>query len=172
MAVPSSTMPRKMAQIALFSALLRCDSVPSGFMTASPSAQAIGHQVKTLQPPQSPPKKVPWMSPPSFATARASAANSASDFGGFSGSRPASLNSFLLYIQTERSTTNGRPYFLPSQIEALMGPCAMSAAKGRVATRAVRSWNSPAEVQLGINTTSAENTSGSEPAAAAAPTFV
>ena len=53
-----------------------------------------------------------------------------------------------------------------------MAPCAMSAAKGRVATRAVISWNSPAEVQLGINTTSAENRSGNELAAAAAPTFV
>src|SRR5271169_4081576 len=102
-------------------------------MTDSPSAQAIGHHVNTLQPPQSPPKKVPWMSPPSFAASRASAANSGSDFGGFAGSRPACLNSFLLYIQTDRSTTNGRPYFLPSQVEALMAPCAMFAAKGRVA---------------------------------------
>src|SRR5271169_5095503 len=141
-------------------------------MTVSPSAQAIGHQVNTLQPGQSPPKKVPWMSPPSFATARASAANSGSDFGGFAGSRPACANSFLLYIHTERSTTNGRPYFLPSQVEALIAPCAMFAAKGRVATRAVTSWNNPAEVQLGINTTSAENRSGNEFAAAAAPTFV
>src|SRR5271157_4271107 len=130
-------------------------------MTVSPSAQAIGHQVKTLQPPQSPPKKVPWMLPPSFATARASAANSASDFGGFSGSRPACLNSFLLYIQTERSTTNGRPYFLPSQVDAEMAPWAMFAAKGSAAIRGVMSWNRPAEVQLGMNTTSAENRSGS-----------
>ena len=141
-------------------------------MTFSPSAQAIGHQVNTPQPPQLPPKKVPWTSPPSFATARASAANSVSDFGGLSGSRPACLNSFLLYIQTERSTTNGTPYFLLSHVEAVMAPCAMSAAKGRVAIRAVRSWNSPVEVQLGMNTTSAENRSGRELAAAAAPTFV
>ena len=146
--------------------------MPSGFMTVSPSAQAIGNQVNTSQPPQSPPKKVPWMSPPSFATARASAANSVREFGGFAGSRPASLNSFLLYIQTERSTTNGRPYFLPSHVEAAMAPCAMFAANGRAAMRAVRSWNSPAEVQLGMNTTSAENRSGSELAAAAAPTLV
>src|SRR5208283_6034259 len=132
----------------LFSSLLRCDSVPSGFITVSPSAHAIGNQVKTSQPPQSPPEKVPWTFPPSFWTARASAANSASVVGGLLGSRPAALNSFLLYIQTERSTTNGRPYFLPSQVEAVMAPCAMSAAKGRVAMRAVRSWNSPAEVQL------------------------
>src|SRR5579863_6322285 len=141
-------------------------------MTVSPSAQAIGHQVNTLQPGQSPPKKVPWTSPPSFATARASAANSASVAGGFSGSRPACLKSFLLYIQTERSTTNGRPYFLLSQVETVIAPWAMFPAYGRAAMRAVRSWNSPAEVQLGMNTTSAENRSGSELAAAAAPTLV
>src|SRR5579871_5127423 len=120
-------------------------------MTFSPSAQAIGHQVNTPQPPQSPPKNVPWTSPPSFPTARASAANSVNDFGGLSGSRPACLKSFLLYIQTERSTTNGRPYFLPSQVDAVMAPCAMSATKGRVAILALRSWNSPAEVQFGMN---------------------
>ena len=146
--------------------------MPSGFITFSPSAQAIGNQVKTSQPPQSPPKNVPWTSPPSFWTARASAANSASVVGGLSGSRPAALNSFLLYIQTERSTTKGRPYFLPSQDDTSIAPWAMLAAKGSVAIRSVMSVNSPAEVQLGMNTTSAENRSGSPPAAAAAPTLV
>src|SRR4051812_1163683 len=118
--------------MALFSSLLRKDSVPSGFITFSPSAHAIGNQVKTSQPPQSPPKNVPWTSPPSFCTARASAANSASVVGGLSGSRPAALNSFLLYIQTDRSTTKGRPYFLPSQDETSIAPWAMFLAKGSV----------------------------------------
>src|SRR4051794_4594649 len=135
--------------MALFSSLLRKDSVPSAFITFSPSAQAIGNQVKTSQPPQSPPKKVPWTSPPSFCTARA-AANSPSVVGGFSGSRPAALNSFLLYIQTERSTTNGKPYFLPSQDDTSIAPWAMLAAKGSVAILSVMSVNSPAEVQLGM----------------------
>src|SRR6516162_2191853 len=156
----------------LFSSLLRCDSVPSGFITVSPSAHAIGNQVKTSQPPQSPPKKVPWTFPPSFWTARAAAANSASVVGGLSGSRPAALNNFLLYIQTERSTMNGRPYFLPFQVEALIAPWAMFAANGSVAILSVKSVKSPAEVQFGMNTTSAENKSGSPLAAAAAPTLV
>src|SRR5258707_111139 len=158
--------------MALFSGLLRCDSVPSAFITVSPSAQAIGNQVNTSQPPQSPPKNVPWTSPPSFWTARASAANSASVAGGLLGSRPASLKSFLLYIQTDRSTTKGRPYFFPSQVDTLIAPWATFAAKGRVATRSVMPVNRPAEVQFGMNTTSAENRSGSPPPAAAAPTLV
>src|SRR5882724_10345139 len=140
----------------LFSSLLRKDSVPSGFITFSPSAQAIGNQVNTSQPPQSPPKNVPWTSPPSFCTARASAANSARLAGGLLGSRPAALNSFLLYIQTERSTTKGSPYFLPSQVDTSMAPWAMFLAKGSVAILSVMSVNSPADVQLGMNTTSAE----------------
>ena len=37
--------------------------------------------------------------------------------GGLLGSRPAWVNSFLLYIQTDRSITNGRPYSLPFQVE-------------------------------------------------------
>jgi len=104
--------------MALFSSLLSIDVLPSSLITFSPSAQAIGHQVKTSQPPQLPPKKVPWMPLPSLATARASAANSARVVGGLLGSSPAWVNSFLLYIQTDRSATNGRPYSLPSQVEA------------------------------------------------------
>src|SRR5512140_970763 len=123
-------------------------------MTCSPSAQRMGHQVKTPQPPQLPPKKVPWILPPSLAMARASAANSASVVGGLLGSSPAWVNSFLLYIQTDRSITNGRPYSLPCHVELLIAPGAMLSLKGSALILEVRSWNRPAEVQLGMNTTS------------------
>ena len=153
------------------SSLFRYDSVPSGFMTGWPSAQLIGHQVNTLQPPQLPPKNVPLMSPPSASTARAAASNSARVVGGFSGSRPAWRKSSLLYIHTDRSTTNGRPYCLPSQVEASICAGAIRSLKGRLAILSVRSVNRPCEVQLGMNTTSAENRSGSEFEPAAAPTL-
>src|SRR5258707_12164972 len=117
--------------MALFSSLLRSDSVPSGFITFSPSAQAIGNQVKTSQPPQSPPKNVPWTSPPSFWTARASAANSASVAGGLLGSRPATLKSFLLYIQTGRTTTKGRPTLLFFHVDAPIGARGKVGRKGK-----------------------------------------
>ncbi len=103
----------------------------------------IGHQVKTSQPPQLPPKKVPWMSPPSLAIGVASASNSARVVGGLFGSRPAWVNSFLLYIQTDRSMTNGRPYSLPSQVEALIAPWASWSLNGRALILAVMSWNRP-----------------------------
>jgi hypothetical protein len=171
-AVPSVTMSAKVLYSSLALSLLSREVLPSGLMTCWPSAHRIGHHVKTPQPPQLPPKKVPDTSPPSLATARAAAANSARVVGGLSGSRPASLNSFLLYIHTDRSITNGRPYFLPSQVEASMAPGAIASLNGSASIRDVRSWNSPADVQLGMNTTSPDRMSGRPLAAAAVLTLV
>ena len=67
------------------------DWVPSALMTSSPLPQIIGNHVNTRQPPQLPPKYVPYV--PSFfrsAIACACSLNSASVVGPFSGSRPAS----------------------------------------------------------------------------------
>ncbi|WP_280641028.1 hypothetical protein [Streptomyces afghaniensis] len=64
----------------------RFASVPSSFRTSSPAAQINGHQVKTPQPPQLPPKKVPSTPPPSASTARACRSHSRRVAGGLSGS--------------------------------------------------------------------------------------
>ena len=68
------------------------DSVPSSFMMSPPAAHTDGQKVKTKQPGQLPPKKVPYVLPPTFS--RIVLACSAISFivvGGVSGSRPAFL---------------------------------------------------------------------------------
>ena len=56
---------------------------------------------------------------------------------------------------------NGRPYFLPSQVDTSMCALGDVVGEGQRAILSVMSGNSPADVQLGMNTTSAENRSGS-----------
>ena len=56
---------------------------------------------------------------------------------------------------------NGMPYFLPSQVPTSMPAGATFSMPGMRSMWSVRSVNSPADVQFGMNTTSAENRSGS-----------
>src|SRR5262245_25336445 len=106
----------------------------------------------------------------SFWTASAASTNSCRFVGPFSGSRPACWNRSLLYIHTDRSMMNGRPYFLPSHVDASICAAPTFSMPGRLSMRSVRSANRPADVQFGMNTTSAENRSGSSLAVAALPT--
>ena len=76
--------------------------------------------------------------------ARAASANSASVVGGASGSRPASSKSALLYIHTDRSMMNGRPYLAPSQVDPTICAWPTSSMNGRLSIFSVISVNSPA----------------------------
>ncbi len=65
---------------------------------------------------------------------------------------------------------NGRPYFLPSHVDATMCAWPTLSMPGSPSMRSVMSMNRPCDVQFGMNTTSAENRSGSSLAVAALPT--
>ena len=156
--------------MALISSLASSARVPSGFMTGSPSAQLMGHQVKTSQPPQLPPKKVPWTSPPSLATARASAWNSPASWAAFSGR--AGLPEQFLVVHPDREVHDERqPVLLAVPGGAVMSPWRCCRCEGQRVDRSVRSREQPLGRPVGHEHDVSREQVRQPLAAAAAPTL-
>src|SRR5581483_1796461 len=134
------------------------------FIRWLPSAQMPGWTVKPRQPWQSPANVNPLMPWPSLLMACASDRICAYVVGGLSGSRPACLNSDLLYQSTDRSPQYGTPYCLPWYAARPMCPGESAALYGSLLISAVRSMNDPLRENVGTSMSFSPSTSGGSPA--------